>query len=329
MPRPVPKFGEFVGHAKSVRRLCKQLDGAKVRAESFPHILLIGPSGVGKTLLGESLAAKYGTPMVYVMGDITLPELRDKLTSLGMHDFLFIDEAHNLQPKCQELLYLAIDKKQIPRRETESSDQAEEDVEVGVEKSPFIPINSFTTVLATDQPSRLQNALQKRMGITERLHRYNQHEMEEIVDHLAAGKKLLISPQARNLLARVSCGLPRKAKLLLENLQRHYPNCMKVQIRIKKVRQFLRAFEIDAKGLGRTERNYLRYLLRNDKASLESLALHLDEGLRCVRREIESVLHRLGLIRIGSGGRQLTDRGRKWIERQPTKKKGSEADGHH
>src|SRR3954454_17344214 len=37
----------------------------------FPHALLLGPSGVGTSLLSRALAAEYGTTALDIMGDVT------------------------------------------------------------------------------------------------------------------------------------------------------------------------------------------------------------------------------------------------------------------
>jgi Holliday junction resolvasome RuvABC ATP-dependent DNA helicase subunit len=54
MSHPIPTFRNFVGHKKIVARLRQQVDGAKLRREPFPHMLLTGTSGVGKTMLARA-----------------------------------------------------------------------------------------------------------------------------------------------------------------------------------------------------------------------------------------------------------------------------------
>ena len=247
--------------------------------------------------------------MVYLMGDVSLSELRENLIQIKSHDFVFIDEAHNLEPKCQELLYPAIDNQKVPRLKGKAQKKN------APEEPPFADIKSCTIVLATDQPGKLQNALKKRMGIIESLERYSSREMQEIVDHLARELNLLISPQARNRIAKVSLGIPRKAQLHLKNLRRHYLDCERTQLTTGQVRRYFRDFEIDAKGLNRMDRKYMRYLARHGKASQESLALHLGVDVDHVRREIESVLQQIEFLVIGSGGRQLTEQGVTWINK--------------
>lgn len=306
MPQSIPKFHRFVGHKRQVDLLRRQLVGAKARGEPFPPTLFSGPSGVGKTLLAESLAAEYGTVLTLANGYDSVAELSDKFLRVNVCDFVFIDEAHNLTAKSQELLYHVIDQSRIPLWDQKGNDASEPDTQ-------YEDVQPCAVILATDQPGKLRNALEKRMELNIRMGYYTQREMKEIVDRLAADLGLLISPQASNQIARISGGLPRKARHHLQNLRRHFLDAEQRQIGVPEVRQFLREFGIDSKGLGKVERDYLRHLLQTASASLDSLALHLGMDADFVRRQIEPTLRRAGFIVIGSGGRRLTETGRNWI----------------
>lgn len=311
MPRSVPTFRSFVGHPREVNLLRRQLAGAKKLAEPFPNSLFLGPSGVGKTLLAESLAAEYGSSLIVANGVDTIPELTAKFVSAKAFDFVFIDEAHGLPSMAQELLFSVIDNRQLSTPEKSKDDETESGPQ-------FVTVEQFSLILATDRPGKLLNALQKRIPIKIALGYYGLREMREIVDKLATDLNLLISAQASNQIARVSGGTPRTTRLHLENLRRHVPNAEKRQINIAQVRRFLHDFGIDEKGLGKVERSYLRYLLSTAPASVESLSLHLGLDVEYVRRQIEPVLSRADFILIGSGGRRLTEAGRNWIGGQQT-----------
>lgn len=300
MPRRIPKFRSFVGHKKEVDLLLHQLTGAKMYGEPFPPCLLSGPSGVGKTLLAKCLADEFGTQLTVVNGQICCVELANSLQDLKACDFFFVDEAHNLESKAQEALYQVIDERRVPL-----GDQSRR---TGQETA-YANLPPLTILLATDQPGKLLNALDKRMELQVSLTYYNKHEMRAIVDRLATDVNLLVSPQAANHLAKVSRGLPRKAKHLLQNLRRHFPDAEQRQLGISEMREFLRAFGIDSRGLGKLERKYLRLLRQTKSASLESLASTLGFDSDYVRRQIEPVLKRSGLITISSAGRRLTERG--------------------
>jgi Holliday junction DNA helicase RuvB len=309
MPRPAPRFRNFIGHRRIVALLRRQLEGAQARGEPFPHTLLHGPSGVGKSLLAGALAAEMGTGIVEAMGYDDRPTLVKKLARLRPHDFLLVDECHRLGPLEQELLCEAIDGDRLPsasRRRGEP--KADGDEEAG--------LPPWTVILVTDQPGRLLDALRKRVVITQCLSHYPEKELKEIVEVLASRADLLLSPQSAWLIARVAGGLPRRARHLLQNLRLYFPDAESRQLGLEQIRQFLAADGIDRAGLGRLERHYLRAIARLDGASLESIGLMLGCDPAYVRREIEPMLVWRGLVRIAPSGRQLTAAGQEWVHRR-------------
>ena len=311
MPRPVPSFGKFVGHKPKVDYLRRQADGAKERGEPCAPVLFIGPSGVGKTLLGRALATHFGSNMILANGQESAHDLLAKLGQLRSGDFFFVDEAQNLSAKAQDLLLCVIDGEPLP-----PCDDPHRSAATGSHAAANpMAIVRCTVVLATDRPGKLVNALQKRMEIKIRLGSYSLREMREIVSRQAKDMNLLISAQARNRIAKVAGGLPRSSQHLLNNLRRHFVAVEHQEISLPQVRQFLKAAGIDRNGLGQWERRYLRHLARVGKASLESLALRLGTDPDYVLRQVEPPLMRLCLISVGSSGRALTELGRKYLSR--------------
>jgi holliday junction DNA helicase RuvB len=308
MPRPVPTFHDFVGHKKVVDLLRRQLAGSQAHRRPFPHTLFTGASGLGKTLLARALAAEYGATLVTAMGDIAMTDLVNKLMALNTTDFLFIDEAHLLKSAAQQLLYEAIDQCRVPRIPGSVAASAPRE-----ENETTATIRPCTIILATDQPGSLKNALQKRMALRVPLGYYPIDELREISYRMATDMNLLLSPQAARLIAKVSAGLPRRVRHHLQNLQNHFPDSDDHQLSVPQVREFLAAFDIDDKGLGVQERQYLSYLHAAGSASVETLALYLGLDCEFVRHQIEPLLLRERFLKIGSGGRQLTHVGEAWI----------------
>lgn len=56
MGRPARRFRDFIGQAKIVALLRRELGGSMARGEPMPHALFTGTSGVGKTQLARALA---------------------------------------------------------------------------------------------------------------------------------------------------------------------------------------------------------------------------------------------------------------------------------
>lgn len=313
MARPVYTFRKFVGHKKKVEVLRRQLTGSKSRGEPFPPTLFLGPSGVGKTLLAESLAEEYGTDMIFANGYESVDDLIAKFRRVGAYDFVFIDEAHNLVPKAQELLFHVIDSNCVPLWGEKRGGSSSADAGAST-----IAIHPCTLVLATDQPGKLENALEKRIPLAISLGFYTCREMQAIVDKLATNLSLLMTSQARNLVARVSFGLPRKARHHLENLRRHFIDAECVTIDSKHVRQYLSAHDIGMEGFRRMDRDYLHFLARVGPASLTSIALDLGTDAAYLGCQVEPILKKAGYIMIGPKGRQLTAAGLEWISQHTT-----------
>ena len=223
----------FIGHSAEVARLRRQMAGAKAHAETFPHTLLLGTSGIGKTFLTECLAAEFGSKLVKAFGGDSFGDLVEKFGHVRAGDFLFVDEAHGLSPKIQEILLGAMDHGTVSRRrgrEDESGTSAFHTCSGYRPGGPVAERDSHATIPVA-------------------IPFYPLTEMVAIVQVLATDLKILLGPVASKLLARVSGGLPRNAKKHLENLRWHCPEAGHKQIDVVHVREYLESFEIDSRGL--------------------------------------------------------------------------------
>src|SRR5438067_9630606 len=91
-----PMFSEFTGQLKVRERLELMVEAAKKRGDVLEHILLSGPSGLGKTTLAYIIANAMGVNVKNTCGPVIekAGELAGLLTSLEKGDVLFIDEIH-------------------------------------------------------------------------------------------------------------------------------------------------------------------------------------------------------------------------------------------
>src|SRR5437667_4109192 len=106
-----PMFSEFTGQVKVRERLELMVEAGEKRGAVLEHILLSGPSGLGKTTLAYIIANAMGVNIKNTSGPVIEKdgELAGLRTSLEKGDALFIDEIHRLQPAIEEYLYPAME----------------------------------------------------------------------------------------------------------------------------------------------------------------------------------------------------------------------------
>src|SRR6266508_4698535 len=106
-----PAFSEFTGQIKVRERLELMVEAAKKRGDVLEHILLSGPSGLGKTTLAYIIANAMNVNIKNTSGPVIekAGELAGLLTSLEKGDVLCIDEIHRLQPAIEEYIYPAME----------------------------------------------------------------------------------------------------------------------------------------------------------------------------------------------------------------------------
>lgn len=298
MPRPPFEVEGFVGQRAVLTPIIREQDGAIARDEPMPHTLALGPSGIGKTELVGALARRAKVKLTKIVGKSSREKICESLLALKRNDYIVFDEGHNQDPANQEMLYEVIDTGMIPARWLPGG------------KTPDpAPVAPCTIVFSTDQPGKLLNALLTRLPQRVRLHDYTEGEMREIVSRIAEQCNVLLSPQAARQIARVSNGLPRRAKNFVRSLRRYFPTSEQSQIGIPQVDEYLQAKGITSDGLTDTEIDYIRFLHSEQKASLETLAANLGVDAEYVRTQIEQPLFYRKFVQLGGGGRSLTTAG--------------------
>src|SRR5207248_2819965 len=104
--RPL-RLSEFIGQFHIKENLRVYIKAALKRGDALDHVLLSGPSGVGKTTLAHIIANELGAqlrstsaPAIKRTGDMLV-----LLTNLQQGDVLFIDQIHCLLPALEKKLY--------------------------------------------------------------------------------------------------------------------------------------------------------------------------------------------------------------------------------
>ena len=306
MGRPIASFHGFVGQPDIVRSLQEHCRGAAAKGQPLPHIRFDGQSGTGKTRLAKAVADEMGTDCLdfYSSRQSKKWQLAGLLAMARKADIVFIDEIHALPQDCQELIYPAIDRLEVPEVNADKKCVAE---------NSWKKIQPFTLIAATDKPGLLLNALRQRLVLRYALAEYREPELRQIVFSDAASNNMLLKPQAATRLAQAARGIPRRARHLLESL-RTVMRDLNVEITKVHVDRHLKSLGIDDDNLTPTDRRYLSILRTcGGRMSLASLALQLGLDTCTVYQETETFLLRMGLIGIGGGGRYLTAEGKKLV----------------
>lgn len=316
--RPQSLVG-FVGQAHLTEQLSIYVEAARQRGECLDHTLFHGPPGLGKTsmafVLGNEMRAAVHTtagPAIEKAGDLV-----SLLTNLEQGDILFIDEIHRLPRTIEEILYPAMEDFRV-------------DVMIGTgptAKSIPIELPRFTLIGATTRSGMLTQPLRDRFGISLAFELYDTEALKLIVTAAARkmGMRFSQNPTTAGSveIARRSRGTPRIALKLLRRVRdfaqvknEHPASAGLITDSI--VEQACKMLAIDEVGLDRTGRRYLRSLAVNyggGPAGLEAIAASIQEDAGTLESEYEPHLLAIGFINRRKNGREITDEGRRHIDK--------------
>ncbi|GEM_PF-1868940 len=283
-----------------LRLISEILEGSLRRGQVLPHMLFVGPPGVGKTTLASYIAERMGVSMIKVIGGaISKPkDIIPILVKLGRGSILFIDEIHRLSPATEEILYPALDRYEI-------------DILVGKGNVKHIYLEPFTLIGATTLEDKISSPLRSRFSIVVHVGDYEREDLEKMVDMYAG--KLPLTDEARDLIIRVSRRNPRRLVLIIERLKDFYMASKRECVKEEDVMELLRIIDYEPQlGLDRRERKYLHALadtFGGGPVGVKSLAAAIGESVNAVQEIIEPPLLAEGLITITSRGRKLTPKG--------------------
>jgi holliday junction DNA helicase RuvB len=299
-------FHGFFGQRKAVHFLCRIANGSLKLGKPFPHTLLTGGSGLGKTYLSKALAMELDTGFYpFACSRSTTPlELGLAAREWESHAVVFLDEVHGLRPHMQEMFYRVMINGKVP-----NVIDGAEDKRPKLDGERSIP--PVTIIGATDRPGDLRNAFLKRFDHQVSLQPYRISEMIEIVRHAATKERLVLKPQAARFLAERCRGIPRFAGQYLGKFHMFYSDeDGNTEFTLPQVREFFRQDGVDEHGRTADDQLYMHHLKEGDAKSLSTLALVLQYDARYLRSHVEPWLLQMGWMEITSDGRRLTEAGK-------------------
>ena len=319
-PKPVPEdqlldqalrpknFDEYIGQNMIKENLKVVIGAAKKRKEPIEHLLLHGPSGLGKTTLAYLIAKELGASIKITSGTALekAGDVGSILTGLNDGDVLFIDEVHRLNKMVEEVIYPAMENFKL-------------DIVIGKgnsAKTLQIDLPRFTLIAATTKISLLSAPFRSRFGVSFRLDFYKDEDIEKIISRSANLLDIKIDNPAIKVVAASSRFTPRVANRLLKRV-RDYAQ-MKDINHIDKIlaSESLKMLEIDHKGLEETDRKILLAIAEKfdgGPVGLKSIAAAISEEEGTIEDVYEPYLMQMGFLSRTPKGRIITSNGRKHL----------------
>jgi len=319
-PKPVPEdqlldqalrpktFDEYIGQNRIKENLKVVIGAAKKRKEPIEHLLLHGPSGLGKTTLAYLIAKELGASIKITSGTALekAGDVGSILTGLNDGDVLFIDEVHRLNKMVEEVIYPAMENFKL-------------DIVIGKgnsAKTLQIDLPRFTLIAATTKISLLSAPFRSRFGVSFRLDFYKDEDIEKIISRSANLLDIKINKPAIKIVAASSRFTPRVANRLLKRV-RDYAQIKDMNyVDATLATESLKMLEIDHKGLEDTDRKILLAIAEKfdgGPVGLKSIAAAISEEEGTIEDVYEPYLMQMGFLSRTPKGRIITTGGLKHL----------------
>ena len=294
-------FADYTGQEKAKSNLAVFIEGARRRGEPLDHVLLHGPPGLGKTSLAAIIANEMGVTLRKTSGPaIEKPrDLAALLTNLNENDILFIDEIHRMNRSIEEILYPAMEDKQI-------------DIIIGqgpAASSICLKLKDFTLIGATTRSGQLSSPLRDRFGIDLKLELYTTEELTCIVERSARLLGIPVEQEGAEEIASRSRGTPRVANRLLRRVRDFAEVIGDGVVTRDLADNALTRLEIDQTGLDANDRRLLMGIIRyygGGPVGLETIAATINEESITLEDVYEPFLLQQGFLTRTPRGRCVT-----------------------
>jgi len=203
-------FDSLIGQEEAIAQILNVLEASEEDGEpAYPHMLLDGPSGVGKTTICLAIAKRRGTTChAYAPSSLRrTDDVRTMLYKIQRGDVVLIDEIHGLRALIEESIYPAMEGLPVPLSEGSGRNR----------QTTTIKLPPFTLVGGTTSTGGLTEPLRNRFAVDITLRRYSDDEISRILLRAAGIKGYAMTPAGADQLALLARGTARTAvtKLLV------------------------------------------------------------------------------------------------------------------
>ncbi|HPC77749.1 MAG TPA: Holliday junction branch migration DNA helicase RuvB, partial [bacterium] len=236
---------DFIGQERVKAQLDIFLRASIKRGETLDHVLFYGPPGLGKTTLAYIVSSELKVPIQVTSGPAIekAGELVAILTSLDEGSVLFIDEIHRLGKSVEEILYPAMEEREI-------------DIVIGKgtgARAIRIRLPRFTLIGATTRFGLISPPLRDRFGIVERLDYYSPEEILKIIERAAKILNIKYEKEALREISFRARGTPRIANRIIKRIRDYSDVKGNGFISRSLALEALALFEIEEHGLDRED----------------------------------------------------------------------------
>src|SRR5579883_159494 len=313
------KLSEYLGQQAVREQLSIYIEAAKRRGEALDHVLIFGPPGLGKTTLSHVIANELGVNLRSTSGPVIerAGDLAALLTNLQPRDVLFVDEIHRLSPVVEEILYPAMEDRQI-------------DILIGegpAARSIKLDLPPFTLVGATTRAGLLTSPLRDRFGIVQRLEFYTAEELAGIVRRSARILGIACEDDGAGEIARRARGTPRIANRLLRRVRDYAEVRGDGRISRAAVLAAMRMLDVDDEGFDALDRRLLATVIEHvdgGPVGVESLAAALSEERGTIEDVLEPYLIQQGFLMRTARGRMATAKAYRHLGLKPPRRAEAE-----